>query len=182
MIQMIHPFNQQNRNLWVILIASISANIWSYGHASKHRPASFLLDKGFWTSSWCHWYFFSVPPGTSTSSQMYSRVATTQWLKFYRCWEKSQCLKSATKKRVCSHSSYLKVFSKIKSAPWWNVCCLWAAALKAAIKNTTNLNHCTSIRFYAWNNWTIIITAVTYLIIVQLWTKWFGPLLRPERA
>jgi hypothetical protein len=43
----------------------------SYEQASKHRSASFWPEKGFWTSSGCHRYFFSDPQ--STPSQMYSR-------------------------------------------------------------------------------------------------------------
>ena len=43
---------------------------WSYEQASKHRSASFQPEKGFWTSSGCHWYSFNDPQGTP--SQMYS--------------------------------------------------------------------------------------------------------------
>ena len=45
---------------------------WSYEQASKHRSASFQPEKGFWTSSGCHWYFLMTHKVLQVKCTVYS--------------------------------------------------------------------------------------------------------------
>ena len=54
----------------------------SYKQTSKHRCTSFWPEKGFWTSSGCHRYFFNDPLVIWT--QMYS----SKYYRFQIIWDK----------------------------------------------------------------------------------------------